>query len=367
VKILFVLEHFHPYIGGVETLFFELTTSLARQGHQVAVVTTKYHPSLQNNEIVQGVEIHRITCRNRFLFSFLSIPAITKLAGQYDLIQTTSYNAALPAWIAAKFRSKPIVITFHEVWGPLWQKLPFIPPHLRILYRIWEWFILKLTFDRFIAVSDATRSSLSRNGVPDEKLVRIYNGIDYRQFSSFSWKPPHTFTVTYFGRLGASKGLDLLLGAAGKFCHKHPEAKLKMIIPRYPAAFFQKILHLIKDNGLESHILMFHDLSKAELYHEISGSSCIVIPSHSEGFCFVAAEATALGIPIVSSQKMALEEVTGGQVVTIDPLTVEGLGIALEKAKNQEWIYIPPRTFGLQDAVGQYEDIYKELFPKFKK
>lgn len=361
MRILFVLEHFHPYIGGVETLFFELTTSLVRQGHQVAVVTTKYNSSLAQNENIHGVEIHRITCRNRFLFSFLSIPAITKLAGQFDLIQTTSYNAALPAWIAAKVRSKPIVITFHEIWGSLWQKLPFIPSHLRILYRIWEWFILKLPFDRFIAVSDATRSSLSLHGIPDDKLIRIYNGVDYEQFLAYSWKPPQVFTLTYFGRLGASKGLDLLLGAAGKFCLKHPDAKLKMIIPRYPAPFFQKILQCIAENGLKSHILLFHDLSKEELYDEISKSSCIVIPSHSEGFCFVAAEATALGIPIISSQKMALEEVVGGQVITINPLSVHGLTLALEKALNQEWINIPPRTFDLQDAVGHYEEVYKNL------
>lgn len=361
MKILFVLEHFHPYIGGVETLFYELTTSLVRQGHQVAVVTTKYHHLLPRTEIIKGVEIHRISCRNRFLFSFISIPAVTKLAGQFDLIQTTSYNAALPAWIAGKFKSKPIVITFHEVWGPLWQKLPFIQPHLRILFRTWEWFILKLPFDRIIAVSDATRTSLSRNGISEKKLARIYNGIDYEQFSSFSWEPPQTFTATYFGRLGASKGLDILLSAMGKFCRNHPDAILKMIIPRYPAAFFQEIIHLIQHNGLESHICLIHDLSKKDLYKEISRSSCIVIPSHSEGFCFVAAEATALGIPIVSSQKMALEEVVGGKMVTIDPLSVDGLNFALEKALNQAWTNVPPRTFDLQDAVSHYEDIYKEL------
>lgn len=361
MKILFVLEHFHPYIGGVETLFFELTTSLVRQGHQVAVVTTRHQDVLSKNEVILGVSIHRVTCRNRFLFSFLSIPTITRLAGKFDLIQTTSYNAALPAWIASKLRSKPIVITFHEVWGPLWQKLPFIAPHLRVLFRIWEWFILKLPFDRFVAVSDATQNSLSEHGIPDRKLVRIYNGVDYEQFSSYSWTPPKSFTVTYFGRLGASKGLDILLAASGKLVLKYPEAKLKMIIPRYPAPFFNKIMQLIKQNNLGSNINLLHDLSREALYSEISRSSCVVIPSHSEGFCFVAAEATALGIPIISSQRMALKEVAGGKMIVINPLSVEGLEVALGKAFKQEWVFVPPRRFELKEAVAQYEFLYKEL------
>jgi glycosyltransferase involved in cell wall biosynthesis len=361
VKILFVLEHFHPYIGGVETLFFELTTSLVRQGHQVAVVTTRHQDALPKKEVLQGVSIHRVTCRNRFLFSFLSIPTITKLAGKFDLIQTTSYNAALPAWIGSRLRSKPIVITFHEVWGPLWQKLPFIAPHLRVLFRMWEWFILKLPFDRFVAVSDATQISLSEHGIPDRKLVRIYNGVDYEQFSSYSWQPPRAFTATYFGRLGASKGLDLLLGAAGKFFNKHPDAKLIMIIPRYPVTFFNKIMQLIKQIGLEANIILLHDLSREALYTEISRSSCVVIPSHSEGFCFVAAEATALGIPIISSQKMALKEVAGGKIIVIDPLSAAGLEAALEKAIKDDWVYVLPTRFELKDAVDQYELLYKEL------
>ena len=33
MRVLFVLEHFHPYIGGAENLFKQLTEKLRKQGY----------------------------------------------------------------------------------------------------------------------------------------------------------------------------------------------------------------------------------------------------------------------------------------------------------------------------------------------
>jgi len=42
MKILFILENFHPYVGGAETLFKSLADELAKKGHDVTVLTS--HP-----------------------------------------------------------------------------------------------------------------------------------------------------------------------------------------------------------------------------------------------------------------------------------------------------------------------------------
>jgi glycosyltransferase involved in cell wall biosynthesis len=361
VRILFVLEHFHPYIGGVETLFWELARSLTRQGYRLEVVTTRFRRDLPAEEELEGVRILRVRCYNRFLFSFLSLPTVIRRARQADLVQTTSYNAALPGWLGARLAGIPSVITFHEVWGRLWFDLPFIPLPLRYAYRMWEWLILRLPFDRVIAVSDATQAALLEAGLMAGRVRRIYNGLDYTPFAIAPSHPPASFVFTYFGRLGASKGLDLLIPAAASFLQNYPEARFRLIIPRYPAGMYRHIMDLVGAGHMGDQVELYHDLPRPQLIELIRSSSCVVIPSYSEGFCFVAAETTALGVPVISSERSALREVVGGRHLSIQPLTIEGIQAALEKALSGQWQMKPVTQFPLQEAVHQYILTYHSL------
>lgn len=363
MKILFVLEHYYPYIGGAETLFIQLAEALAARGWRVTVVTTRFNPRLAESENRFGVEIIRVNCRNRFLFSFLSLPAVLRAAKQADFIHTTTYNAALPAWVAAKLRRKVVVVTFHELWGRLWFRLPFLGWPARIAFFSFEKLLLWLPFDHYVAVSDFTRNALRAAGIPEKKIRKIYNGLDYAKFAAVERSVPPIFTFTYFGRLGVSKGLDLLLPAASRFLDSAEERRFRLIIPRRPAAMYERVTawkerldHLIKDR-----VELLHELPEAELWPTIASSSCVVIPSYSEGFCFVAAEAVALGLPIISSGQGALVETVGGQYVEMEAITVDALVKALESAQREEYAYKTPPSFSLADSVREYVLFYQQL------
>ena len=364
MKILFVLEHFYPYIGGAESLFWELATALARQGQEVGVVTTRFRPDLPREETLQGVKVYRVDCRNRYLFSFFSLPVILSRLKHYDLVHTTSYNAALPAWLAARIGRKPVVVTFHEAWGKLWWKLPFANFPQRLAFYCWEQLLLRLPFRRFIAVSDFTKQELIRQGVKADIIERIYNGLDYKEFDAYTHQPPPVFTYAYFGRLGMSKGLDLLLPAAREMAQSHPESRLKLIVPTYPEAMYRWVMDQIQSYGLEEHVMLRHDLPKSELLEEISGSSCVVIPSYSEGFCFVAAEAVALGVPVISSQKGALAEVVGGAYLPLAEMSAPALAEALRQAYAGNWQGKPQLQFPLSGSVEAYLRLYASLKPE---
>ncbi|MEQ8702342.1 MAG: glycosyltransferase family 4 protein [Phaeodactylibacter sp.] len=361
MKILFVLEHFYPYIGGAEKLFYELTTSLAKAGHQIAVVTTLFRPDLPEAEELQGVSVVRIKCRNRYWFSMASLPAIRRMAKDYDVVHTTSYNAALPAWLGASLSRKPVLITFHEVWGKLWWQLPFANFVQRSLFYTWEQLLLKLPFRYFIGVSDYTRQALLDSGIPAGKALRIYNGLDYSVFEAYQHQPPKAFTFTYFGRLGMSKGLELLLPAARDLLNRHPEARFKLIVPTYPKPMYNWVLQQLDDLQIRQQTQLLHDLPRATLYQEIATSSCVVIPSYSEGFCFVAAEAAAMGVPIVSSGRGALHEVVSGPWIPMQNMTAQALSTALHRAFEGNWEQRPFRPFQLQEAVQAYIDLYAGL------
>lgn len=362
MKVLFVLEHYDPYIGGAEKLFRELAVSLVNEGHSVSVVTTRFLPSLPLLEVLDGVSVHRVRCFNRFLFSFLSLPRVLQVGRSCDIIQTTSYNAALPAWLASVLLSKPAIITFHEVWGKLWWKLPYIPLPLRIGYSLWERMILQLPFRKVIAVSEATKRALLQAGVQASVVERIYNGLDYNDLESVRHQDPDHFVCTYFGRLGTSKGLELLLPAIALHLQEYPGSRFNLVIPTYPIGLYRRIRTLAESLG--DQVVMHHDLPREALFEMVARSSCVVIPSHSEGFCFAAAEAVAIGVPIISSEQAALAEVTGGKVLALESLSISGLAHALCDARQGSWKEKPVLRFELSDSVRHYITAYAQAVRK---
>lgn len=359
MKILFVLEHYFPYVGGAEYLFQLLTEELVKKGFSVQVVTTQHDTKLAKYEVREGVEIHRISCFNRFAFTFLSLPKVIQLAKDCDVIHTTTYNAAFPAKMGGWWCKKPVFITFHEVWGDLWQTLPYLSKVERFLFSSYEKFLLSLDFARFIAVSNYTQECLINAGIKESKIERIYNGLDYEKFATYRHEQPQDFVYTFVGRLGVSKGLDLLLPAAAQFQKVHPNARFKMIIPQQPKAFFLRIKSMLSDLELEDSVDLLHNLPKSELLTEICRSSCLLITSYSEGFCFVAAETVAMNVPIISSQQGALKETVGGKMIVINDMSPEAILQALLQAKEGNWKERERPTYKLQESVNQYIKLYE--------
>lgn len=360
MRVLFVLEHYYPYIGGAETLFQLLAEALAQRGHDITVVTTRFKPTLPQEEIIAGVKVVRVDCRNRFLFTFLSLPAIWRHAVDVDFIHTTTYNAAPPAWLVGKLRRKKLVLTFHELWGKLWFRLPFISRIAAFIYYAYEQLVRHLPFDHYVAVSQFTQSALMKAGVKSQKINQIYNGLDYADFADYQHQPPAKFVATYFGRLGISKGLNLLIPAFAKFGNKHPEVRLQLIIPKQPKGMFRQVNQLIEKSGAKPFVDLLHELPKEKLRQTICQSSCVLIPSYSEGFCFVAAETVAMQVPIISSGQGALKETVSGTYLEMDNMSVSALANCLEKAYQNDWEIKSPQQFSLASSVEQYLAAYED-------
>ncbi len=362
MKILFVLEFYYPNVGGVEKLFKSLAEALAKNGDEVLVITNRYDHRLKRKEVINGVNIKRLHLFNRFFFTFFSLPQILRHGRAYDIIHTTSYNAALPAWIAAKLLQKKVIITFHEVWGKLWFKLPFINIIQKTFFYLFEQLILKLPFNKYVAVSDSTKDNLIAHAVQESRIIRIYNGIEYpSENKKMTGKTNDKFTFTYLGRLGISKGLEFLIPAAKAFMSRHPNSIFKFISPKTPTNLYRKIKKLIQKHNLQNDVFFHHNLSQPELKNELLSSDCIVIPSHSEGFCFVAAEAASLKIPIITSGREALKEVVSGEFIVMDDLSKKSLFDALVKANSSNFEFSPLKLFPLDHCIQEYQKLYEKI------
>ncbi|MEI6311776.1 MAG: glycosyltransferase family 4 protein [Bacteroidota bacterium] len=360
MKILYVLEHYSPHKGGVERLFQSIAENLQKENHQVTVITTQLQSAHSSDELLNGVRVIRLPLRNRFLFTFFSIPFVIYYALKHDIIHTTSYNAAFPAFIASFFCRKKCIITFHEVWDNLWWNIPYYNIGRKTLFYVFEKIILALPFDQYIAVSDATKNALIKAGVDSRKITRIYNGINYDSFVSYKHESPQTPTICYYGRLGVSKGLNDLLEALK---HINSRYKLLLIIPKHPTFIYKQIIKKIEQNQLSDKTMMKHDLSDVELFNTISKTSFVVIPSWSEGFCFNAVECAAMHIPVVASANTALLETVSGYHMYIEN---NDLNSAIEKALQNNWQQSETKHFRLVETVAAYKNVYEKIYYSIK-
>ncbi|MHB8086146.1 MAG: glycosyltransferase family 4 protein, partial [Dehalococcoidia bacterium] len=158
MKVLFVLENYFPFIGGAEVLFKNLCEGLVEKGYEVAVITSSL-PQAPYNEMVNGVQVLRVqTPRkgSRYWFTFLAIPQALKRVKNFDIVQTTTYNGAFPAWLAARLAGKKCIITVHEIIGSGWKGMQGMNPLTAWLHKILEWVIVALPFDRYMTVSHYT-------------------------------------------------------------------------------------------------------------------------------------------------------------------------------------------------------------------
>ena len=152
-----------------------------------------------------------------------------------------------------------------------------------------------------------------------------------------------------------SKGLDLLIPAAAKFATIYPEVVFKFVLPTRPEIFLKTIKKEIEFAGLKKeNYVIFHELSRVELFNEICKSSCVVVPSYSEGFGFVAAEAVALGVPLISSQQGALPEEVSGSFLPMNGHSIDALVDALTYAKNEDWKEEDVKYFSLENTINEY-------------
>jgi len=372
MKILFVLEYYYPHIGGVETFFQKLAEGLAQQNFSVTILTAriKNAPSV---ETINQVKINRIWVPiwlNRYWFTLLSFFNLLGKARQFDLIHTTTYNAALPAWLIAKIFRKKVVITVHEILGPLWFKLPEMNKFSATLHYWFEKIIIRLPFDQSIAVSDYTKQCLLQNQVAAKKIQRIYHGIDYQLFdykkkSSLLTKQTmglgDNFSYLFFGRPGWIKGLNYLIQAWPSVLKQVPQAKLILLISKEPALPYQALLKLIAKLQIDKNVLILNSVTRDKLPQYLQVADCVVIPSLSEGFGFSAAEAAAMEVPLVVSAVGSLPEVVSGKVIFSPPQNSQALAQALINAALQKYKIIPKKKFEWSAAIKAYIKLYQTL------
>lgn len=375
MKILFICENYHPHKGGAEVLFKNLAEGLVKEGNEVSIITHLL-PNTPKRETLNGVKIQRIfSFDSRYIFSFFAIPKAIKEARKHDVIQTTTFNGAFPAWIAAKICRKPVVLTVHEVWVGKWKEITGFSGIRSFIHNFLEKMLYYLPFNHYVCVSEATRKDLLKLNIPPEKATTIYNGFDYSVWDSqkFTKKDVQHFREQHhlqgkfvffsWGRPGPSKGFEYALKAMPEIVKEIPNAVLVLMfgsVEKYKHKYAE-LMKLIQDINLPNHITVIPSLPYEQLGIALKAADAAIIPSTSEGFGYTTLEAVAMKKSLVVSNAGSLPEVVGGKYQVFESKNVEDLAEKAIKVAKSEYLQKKGRKFRWEECVGRYMDIYFRL------
>ncbi|MBU0580499.1 glycosyltransferase family 4 protein [Patescibacteria group bacterium] len=378
MKILFVCENYIPHYGGAEVVFKNLAERYVQKGHQVTILTHQLKGT-KKEENLNGVKVIRVpSFHSRYLFTFLSIPKAIKLAKEHDIIQTTSFNGAPPAWIAGKLTKKPVVITVHEVWVNKWKQVTDFSWLKCKIHELLEKAIYLLPYDRYICVSNATKKDLLKINIKKENAITTYNGLDYQFWDEKNFKDEdvkkikeelnlkNNFVYFSWGRPGTSKGFEYVIKAVPKIVEKLPRSVFLFMTSSNPTyqKKYDQLMDLVKKlelAGFKENIKVIPSVPYEKLGNYIKAANCVVIPSIAEGFGYTTVESIAIGKPVIVSDAGSLPEVVSGKHLVFENKNSAMLAekvIEMAKGKFQE---TPLKKFEWEDSVNKYLNIYKEL------
>ncbi|MCK9378651.1 MAG: glycosyltransferase family 4 protein [Candidatus Moranbacteria bacterium] len=373
MKICLVTEHFPPHIGGVEIAFHEYAKILSQKGHTVRVITSNSGGITGKINSTNNLEIYHLKCKSFFGHPIISKKELKKHIEWADIVHTTTFTAALPAVNLSCAYKKPCVIMVHEVLKEKWFQIEKNPVKA-LAFLIFEKFVLSKKYTAWHTISQATRNDLEKYKIPKEKIKLIYHGIDYNIWNNHIKEKSlnELFNIDkddliffYSGRPGKTKGTFLLLEAINKIRNDIPKNfKFGFMLSKDPEEeriSFEKIVRTHKLNNL---IKISDSLPYQEIPAYRKNSFAFIVPSLTEGFGFSAAEASALNIPIISSDTGSLPEVTSGKLLIFKSGDSNDLSRKILMATQNKFNIIPEKKFYWNDSIIKIEKLYNELLKK---
>lgn len=342
LKVLQVVPTFYPatYFGGPIYSLLGLCGALADlAGTELRVLTTD-SSGLQRYDRLdirsfpvrrpEGYEIYYCRKRRGQEFSWKLLSMLSPMIRWSDVVHLTSVYSfpALPTLLLCKIFRKPVV------WSPRGQLQRWQGSTRPLLKRIWELICnALLNPDRCVLhVTSQDEAEESRRRITRARIEIIPNGVDIPAVATArSWLPDGKLRLLFIGRLHSKKGIENLFQAL-----KSLDGKVSLIVCGTGEPAYESSLRtLVNDLDLSRRVHFAGHVEGEEKFRAFRDADICVVPSYTENFAMVVAEALAHGVPVIASQGTpwkALVERQCGLWVANDPAS---LGKAIAEMRNR--------------------------------
>jgi glycosyltransferase involved in cell wall biosynthesis len=320
VKVLHVVPTFYPatYFGGTIFVLLELCNVLARPGGvELCVLTTDSNgPRRQDRLEILSLPVHRpegydvYYCRKWWgkEFSGQLLSMLYPMIRWADVVHLTSVYSfsTIPTLFLCKLLSKPVV------WSPHGALQRWEGSTKPLLKRIWELICNGLLHpDRCVLhVTCRDEAEESRRRITRARIEIVGNGVDIpSDIPSRTWMPDGVLRLFFIGRLHPKKGIENLLQAL-----KSLDERTSLTVCGVGEPAYESSLHtLVNDLGLSRRVHFFGQVEGEAKSRAFWNADICVVPSHTENFAMVVAEALAHGIPVIASRGTPWKELVERQ------------------------------------------------------
>ncbi|MBK6854872.1 MAG: glycosyltransferase [Burkholderiales bacterium] len=163
---------------------------------------------------------------------------------------------------------------------------------------------------RFIAVSDFLHGKLLAMGMPGDKLVRHYIGVDLARFTPLP-EAQRLPDIVCVGRLVAAKGIADLIEAFARIAVRFPDTRLRLVGAGKDRPAFER---LVQERALQARVVFEGTMPHDQVAALVGRCAISVLASKTgsdgwqEAFGLASIEAAAAGLPVVVTRHGGLPE-----------------------------------------------------------
>lgn len=325
--------------GGAERHILNLATAMDPDVVEVSVCCLFADPFVQVAREA-GIKAHSVPMLHKLDFSIATKIRDLIAGEEIDVVHTHGVRANLVGRVAARMAGVETVVT--TVHSLLSQDYP------DLFSRLVNMFIERASrsiTSHFIAVSGGLQKELIKQGIAEDKITIIYNGLNPDLFekkdtTTGKWRQKAGLSqdkllVAIVGRLHPVKGHGYFLKSAAEILKTRTDVHF-LVVGSGPER--EKLKEYTEKLGIREHVTFTGFVSDvAELMPDLN---LLIVPSLWEGFGLTALEAMALGVPVVATSVGGLPEIVhhGTTGLLVPPADETGLtrGIAWMLDHRQE-------------------------------
>jgi glycosyltransferase involved in cell wall biosynthesis len=342
VKILHIISSVNPAGGGPIEGIKQLGTTLVTQGHHVEIASLD--PPGAPYLAQAPLPVHALgPVRLKYGYSPRFVPWLRENARQYDAVIVNGiwqYHS-FAAWQVLHKSTTPYVLFTHGMLDP-WFKKQYPLKHLK-KWMYWPWAEYRVLRDaRAVLFTCEEERKLARRSfwlyrcnevVVSYGTANPKGDAEAERKEFFEHYPDlrGKRLVLFMGRIHQKKGCDLLIEAFAKVLGQHPEWHLVMAGPDQ-VAWREDLNYRAAELGIAPRITWTGMLSGVMKWGALRAAEIFALPSHQENFGIAVAEALAVGVPALISNKVNIWreiEADGAGIVGDDSL--EGACEVLQK------------------------------------
>jgi glycosyltransferase involved in cell wall biosynthesis len=380
MRILIGLTYYHPHYSGLSIYTVRLARGLARLGHDVTVLTSRFSPELPAEEILDDVRVIRPAVMMR-LSKGVIMPALPFQAARRlrvaDVVNLhlPQMDAAYISWMA-RAAGKPVVMTYHCD-----LKLP-----AGIIHRIANQgahLASHMTALASNAIVTNTRDYAEHSAFLRRYMAKMHfiptpveiPPVTPEQVQAFQRKVgirPGERIIGMNARLASEKGVEYLIQALPEVLRRHPNARV-LHAGQYQnvlgeEAYARKLAPMILQLGEHWKFLgVLTPEDQAAFFH-----SCevLALPSlnSTESFGMVQVEAMTCGTPAIASDlpgvRIAVRESGMGRIVPLrNPAALaDAISAILDDPNKYHGDSSAIRQrYSSETVARQYEALFQEL------